>query len=357
MRSLTKTMSLMLLIFLATCLGSGRGEPPRFDQIVFLDTPTSFGCMDLWLAKDGKSSITFVEGRGRNQTEVLQTRYDYLVAPEDFESICALLSKRISSLTTAKSHNAAHEESSGAIYCRAGSCVVIIAGWEQEDNTRSLRQVLLRVAESARMGRQIVAREHDSYWEPSGFPDRETIRSLAFPKLHRGKIQRNREQHGMRKRSFQENINALGDKSSDSQVEGAINDIVGAGTAAFDDLLRNLQNQALADPKHFQKQEVLRRPDGGWGPYPPRIGDACFGIFQRQLEADLPKGFQQYWQLTPQNASEWWQRNRNRDLWGLRLELARESLLRAQESHDTKAVQYLMRVVQDIEAEGTARSH
>ena len=165
-------------------------------------------------------------------------------------------------------------------------------------------------------------------------------------------------ENGMGKRSFQAYIDALGDKSSYSQVKSAEKSILDAGSEAFDDLLRNLQNETPMNPMHYPRQVQFRRlgSDGRWVRRPPEIGDLCLVLFEFQLEDNAPKSFEQYLQITRENASPWWQKNRNRDLHDLRLELARASLAKAQECRDTEAVEYFTRVVQGIEVERTAKS-
>jgi hypothetical protein len=147
---------------------------------------------------------------------------------------------------------------------------------------------------------------------------------------------------------FQKYIDQLSEATPDKDVERASEALRSARERAFDALLANLENQTPAKRRVFQTQAVVvddhgkpvLNERGELVLYHPKIGDACFAIFQMQLESGFWKAWP-YYQLTRENAKAWWEKNRHRPIQELRIELAEAALAQAQSKKDRKAAERL----------------
>jgi hypothetical protein len=100
---------------------------------------------------------------------------------------------------------------------------------------------------------------------------------------------------------------------------------------------------------HFGDRQLIRaRLNGRDVSGTPTVGDLCFDILQVQIEDNWPKGFRQFYILTPDNAKQWLDDHNGLSLRQLQLVSREESLRRAEarlaaESADltTKAVAFL----------------
>lgn len=103
------------------------------------------------------------------------------------------------------------------------------------------------------------------------------------------------------------------------KIQNSVRAIKDAETNAFPVLLLHLQDTKPAEPLFFQGDSVRA----------PNIGDACFDLLQWQIEGAWPKGFRDYYTLTPKNVRDWLAKHSGLSLQQLRVEAAQESLARA----------------------------
>jgi hypothetical protein len=101
-----------------------------------------------------------------------------------------------------------------------------------------------------------------------------------------------------------------------------------AGIRAFPALLAHVTDNAPAN-EAFQEALVRRRADGTFKIVDPTIGDACFGLLQRQIEGAWPKVCRNYHALSPRNIRGWVEYHRGLSLEELRVQAAQQSLDRA----------------------------
>jgi hypothetical protein len=93
-----------------------------------------------------------------------------------------------------------------------------------------------------------------------------------------------------------------------------------AGLRAFPTLLAH-----LGDREPIQASLNHRDVSGT-----PTVGELCFDIIQVQIEGNWPKGYRQFYTLTPGNAKEWLDAHKSHSLQQLQLTSREESLRRAE---------------------------
>lgn len=93
-----------------------------------------------------------------------------------------------------------------------------------------------------------------------------------------------------------------------------------AGIRAFPTLLAHFGDRHLIHPR-LNGRDVTGTPT---------VGDLCFDILQTQIEDNWPKGFRQFYVLTPDNTKQWLDDHTGLSLRQLQLVSREESLRRAE---------------------------
>jgi len=119
---------------------------------------------------------------------------------------------------------------------------------------------------------------------------------------------------------YERHIQQFASNTPPAKIQAALQALRTAGTNAFPALLAHLKDIAPAEPSFFQ----------GSAAGTPTIGRACFGLLQGQIEGNWPKGFRDYYVLSPETAREWLASHRGLSLQQLRIEAAQQSLKRAE---------------------------
>ncbi len=122
---------------------------------------------------------------------------------------------------------------------------------------------------------------------------------------------------------YEQRIRKFAFGTPSEQIEIAISALESAGPAAYPTLVAHFKDSTRAADR-FQVQDVL------WDLGHPSIGDVCFDIIQGQIEGRWPKGYRQYYVLTPENTKRWLDVHEGLSLRELRIAAARESLRRAE---------------------------
>ena len=130
--------------------------------------------------------------------------------------------------------------------------------------------------------------------------------------------------------SYESAIASLSENSNAAQVADAIAVLEGAGTKAFPALLAHLNDTARASVV-FQRAMMEVDAKGNVMVHQPTIGEACFDLIQNQVEGNWPKGYRQYYVLSPNNVVSWWQARKAKPLKELQLETAQASLTQARQ--------------------------
>ena len=150
--------------------------------------------------------------------------------------------------------------------------------------------------------------------------------------------------------SYEAAIASLAESSDAQRVSQAIATLETAGTKAFPALLAHL-NDASPASRAFQRavQDVYGKVST------PTIGEACFDLIQHQIEGNWPKGFREYYVLSPTNIVSWWYARKEKSLKDLRIEAAMASLTRARRRRGTpryypEAVRFLERHLREARA-------
>jgi hypothetical protein len=118
---------------------------------------------------------------------------------------------------------------------------------------------------------------------------------------------------------YHQNVRNLAADTPREKIQVAVKAIKDAGTNAFPVLLAHLQDKKRAEPLFFQGDSARA----------PTIGDACFDLLQWEIEGAWPKGFRDYYTLTPKNVRNWLAEHSGLSLQQLRVEAAQQSLARA----------------------------
>lgn len=100
----------------------------------------------------------------------------------------------------------------------------------------------------------------------------------------------------------------------------AIRALTDAGLRAFPTLLAHLNDREPIQPS-LNNRDVSGAPT---------VGQLCFDILQTQIEDNWPKGFRQFYILTPGNAKQWLDDHKTLSLRQLQLTSREESLRRAE---------------------------
>ena len=129
--------------------------------------------------------------------------------------------------------------------------------------------------------------------------------------------------------SYETAIASLSENSDAAQVASAIAVLENSGTKAFPALLAHLNDTARASVA-FQRAVMAVDAKGNALSH-PTIGEACFDLIQKQVEGNWPKGFRQYYVLSPENVVSWWQARKSKPLKELQIETAQASLLKARQ--------------------------
>lgn len=146
--------------------------------------------------------------------------------------------------------------------------------------------------------------------------------------------------------SYESAIASLSEKSDAAQVAGAIAALESAGTKAFPALLAHLNDTARASLVFQGALMDVDAKGNVMGLHHPTIGEVCFALIQNQVEGNWPKGYRQYYVLSPENVVSWWQVRNAKPLKELQLETAQASLTRARErrgksGYSLEAVRFL----------------
>jgi hypothetical protein len=134
--------------------------------------------------------------------------------------------------------------------------------------------------------------------------------------------------------SYESAIASLSENSDAVQVAGAIATLESAGTKAFPVLLAHLNDTARASVV-FQGALIEVDVKGNVMVHHPTIGEACFALIQNQVEGNWPKGYREYYVLSPKNVVSWWHARKTKPLKELQLETAQASLTRARQRRGT----------------------
>jgi hypothetical protein len=146
--------------------------------------------------------------------------------------------------------------------------------------------------------------------------------------------------------SYETAIASLSENTDAAQVAGAIKALESAGTKAFPALLAHLNDTARASVV-FQAAVMEVDANGSvLGLHHPTIGEACFALIQNQIEGNWPKGYREYYVLSPKNVVSWWQARKAKPLKELQLETAQASLTQARQrrgksGYSREAVRFL----------------
>ncbi len=145
--------------------------------------------------------------------------------------------------------------------------------------------------------------------------------------------------------SYESSITSLSENSDAAQVARAIAALESAGTKAFPVLLAHLNDTARASVV-FQRAMMEVDAKGNVMVHHPTIGEACFDLIQNQVEGNWPKGYRNYYLLSPKNVVSWWQARKAKPLKELQLETAQASLTQARQrrgksGYSREAVRFL----------------
>jgi hypothetical protein len=147
--------------------------------------------------------------------------------------------------------------------------------------------------------------------------------------------------------SYESAIASLSENSEPAQVARAIAVLESAGTKAFPALLAHLNDRARASVV-FQNKAIVRfDAKGNVFGHDPTIGEVCFDMIQGQVEGNWPKGYREFYVLSPKNVVSWWEARKTKPLKELQLEAAQESLTRARQRRGKSA--YLRDAVRFLE--------
>lgn len=129
---------------------------------------------------------------------------------------------------------------------------------------------------------------------------------------------------------YELHVKHLAAGTPEKDIKAALQAFDTAGLAAFPTLLAHFSNTTPAEPRFFQRDEVLLVDGQFAGLSTPRIGDACFDILQSQVEGNWPKAYRTYYVLSPSNAKQWLEDHRGLTLPQLQRASRAESLRRAE---------------------------
>lgn len=115
-------------------------------------------------------------------------------------------------------------------------------------------------------------------------------------------------------------IRQLADDAREEDAIRALKVLSDAGIRVFPSLIAHFDDEQLIHPR-LNAFEVLGDLTVGW---------LCFVILQDQIEGNWPKGFRQFYILTPDNAKQWLDKHKGLSLRELQVISREESLRRAE---------------------------
>ena len=104
---------------------------------------------------------------------------------------------------------------------------------------------------------------------------------------------------------FEREIENLTAASPPEKTRTSLDALEAAGIDAFPALVAHLDDHRKAEPAFFQREVVEVLPSGETRIHEPTMDEACFDIIRGQVEGNWPKGFRDYYALTPKNVREW----------------------------------------------------
>jgi hypothetical protein len=137
---------------------------------------------------------------------------------------------------------------------------------------------------------------------------------------------------------FEWHIRHLGQDTPFEQARTSSSALWDAGVAAFPALVAHLDDKTIA-------AEQVRQVLG-----PDTVGQRCFDIVAGQIAPSLPKRYQRYMVLTPDNLGAWLEKHRGQSIVELRHAVLQDSIEAAQRSSDAsaaRAVEYLKKLQRD----------
>jgi hypothetical protein len=135
---------------------------------------------------------------------------------------------------------------------------------------------------------------------------------------------------GREPKNYDQYIKNFSAGTPDEKIKSSLKALDEAGMDAFPSLISALTNIEPAEPNFFQLEEMAILPDGSSKLHSPTIGEACFGILQGQIEGNWPKGFREFYVLTPDNAKAWLEARKGQTLPELRAAASAEALRRSE---------------------------
>jgi hypothetical protein len=140
-------------------------------------------------------------------------------------------------------------------------------------------------------------------------------------------------------------IRQLAEDAREEDAMRALKVLSKVGIRGFPSLIAHFDDEQLIHPR-LNSFEVFGTPTVGW---------LCFVILQDQIEGNWPKGFRQFYILTPDNAKQWLDKHKGLSLRELRVISRKESLRRAELELATSpgdfmslAVKFLRREVESL---------
>lgn len=115
-------------------------------------------------------------------------------------------------------------------------------------------------------------------------------------------------------------IRQLAEDAREEDAIRALKVLSDAGIRVFPSLIAHFDDEQLIHPR-LNAFEVLGDLTVGW---------LCFVILQDQIEGNWPKGFRQFYILTPDNAKQWLDKHKGLSLRELQVISRKESLRRAE---------------------------
>jgi hypothetical protein len=131
--------------------------------------------------------------------------------------------------------------------------------------------------------------------------------------------------------SYETAIASLSENTDAAQVARAVEVLESAGTKAFPALLAHLNDTARASAVFQGALMDVDAKGNVIGLHHPTIGEACFALIQNQIEGNWPKGYRQYYVLSPKNLVSWLEARKAKTLKELQLETAQASLTQARQ--------------------------
>jgi len=111
-----------------------------------------------------------------------------------------------------------------------------------------------------------------------------------------------------------QDIQIIATTSSTVKANDAYGRLYAAGVDAFPALVARLDDHATIPTDIFARDIMVINADGSASAYRASVADACFEILQGQIEGNWPKGFRQYYVLTPSNVADWLGRHKGESL-------------------------------------------